>query len=174
MKKIINSFIIFVTIFLSSVASTSENIYYIDMDFIMNNSLAGKSIIKQLKKKEKSYTEKFKKTEIRLKEEETKLISQKNILNKDEFDEKVNLFNQKVSTYANERKSNIENLSQQKKKAQINLNKILIPIITEYSAEKSISYVIPKNAIIIGKSELDITKTILEKLNIKLKKIELK
>ena len=116
MKKIINSFIIFVTIFLSSVASTSENIYYIDMDFIMNNSLAGKSIIKQLKKKEKSYTEKFKKTEIRLKEEETKLISQKNILNKDEFDEKVNLFNQKVSTYANERKSNIENLSQQKKK----------------------------------------------------------
>ena len=32
-------------------AYSNEKIFYIDMDFIMNNSLAGKSIMKQMDKK---------------------------------------------------------------------------------------------------------------------------
>ena len=82
MTNFIKYLIIIFYILFNNVALSQENIYYVDMDSIMNNSLAGKSIIKQLEKENKSFSNSFKKTEENLKKDETKLISQKNILEK--------------------------------------------------------------------------------------------
>ena len=46
-------------------------------------------------------------------------------------------------------------------------------IISEYSAQNSISMIVEKKSIIIGKSELNITNDILDLLNKKIKKIDL-
>ena len=67
---------------LSVKTSYSENVAYIDIDFIMNNSLAGKSITDKLEISFKAKNEKFKSTEKQLKEE-IKLVSQKNIINEE-------------------------------------------------------------------------------------------
>ena len=48
------------------------------------------------------------------------------------------------------------------------------PILTEYSSTNSISIVIQKKNIIIGKNELDITNDIMSILNKKIKKVDLK
>ena len=74
MRKIFKYLTIVISIFFSNIAISSETIYYIDMDFIMNNSLAGKSIIKQLEEKNKANTDIFKKTETDLQKEETNII----------------------------------------------------------------------------------------------------
>ena len=109
-------YLIFViTIFFSNSVLANENIYYIDMDYIMNNSLAGKSIIKQLEDKEKFYSEKFKKTSMDLQKEEAKLISQKNILDEKKFLEKVNIFKKKVSEYKKQRNDTINGYKKKKK-----------------------------------------------------------
>ena len=47
-------------------------------------------------------------------------------------------------------------------------------IISEYSTKNSISMIVEKKSIIIGKSELNITNDILDLLNKKIKNIELK
>ena len=168
-------FLIFIiNIFFSNIATSSENIYFIDMTFIMNNSLAGKSIIKQLDKKQKTYTSTFKKTEIDLKKEETKLISQKNILAKKDFDVKVNLFTEKISLYRKKQQETLESFSKKKVEAQNNLTKQIIPILADYSKEKSISLILPKQSIIIGKSELDLTNEIILILDKEIKTVELK
>ena len=86
MRKTFSFFIILFSINFTNVVSSNDNIYYVDMDFIMNNSLAGKSLSKQLEKKTKSYLDQFKKTETSLKEEENKLIAQKNITDKKDFE----------------------------------------------------------------------------------------
>jgi len=174
MNKTIKVFFVFVSIFFSNIALSSDNIYYIDMNFIMNNSLAGKSIIKQLGVQNKSYSELFKKTEIDLKKEETKIISQKNILDKQKFDEKVDLFNKKVSQYTTKRNDTLKNLTKKKNEAQKNLVKKLTPILSDYSQKNSISFILPKQNIIIGKSELDLTKIIIEILNKETQTIKLK
>ena len=165
--------IIIFYIFFTNVALSQENIYYIDMDSIMNNSLAGKSIIKQLEKENKSFSNSFKKTEENLKKDETKLISQKNILEKKEFDEKVILFQKKVTEYRNERQTILNNFSSKKNNAQKVLIEKLIPILAEYSESNSISMILPKQNIIIGKSNLDLTKTVIDILNEKVKSIKL-
>ena len=88
MKKII-CYLVFISLCFSNVVLSKENIYYIDIDFIMNNSLAGKSIKKQLETKNKSYFNTLKKDESNFKKEEAKLIAQKNILDQDDFKKKI-------------------------------------------------------------------------------------
>ena len=168
-------YLIFViTIFFSNSVLANENIYYIDMDYIMNNSLAGKSIIKQLEDKEKFYSEKFKKTSMDLQKEEAKLISQKNILDEKKFLEKVNIFKKKVSEYKKQRNDTINGYKKKKNEAQLTLINKLNPILSDYSDKKSISFILPKQSIIIGKTELDITNDVIKILNTKIKTIELK
>ena len=74
MRKTLKYLIFISSFFFSNIALSNNNIYYIDMNFIMNNSLAGKSIINQLDIKNKSNFDSFKKEETELKSEEKKLI----------------------------------------------------------------------------------------------------
>ena len=61
MKKRLISILIF--IFISNPAISSEKIVYLDVEKIMQESIAGKSIISQLKKKREISISKFKKKE---------------------------------------------------------------------------------------------------------------
>ena len=54
------------------------------------------------------------------------------------------------------------------------LLKIINEILSEYSTKNKISLIMEKKNIVIGKTELDITKNILVLLNTKIKKVELK
>ena len=144
------------------------------MNFIMNNSLAGKSIVNQLDIKKKSNFDSFKKEETDLKNEETKLLSQKNILDKNEFQEKVSLFSEKVSTYNKKRNKTLNDIAKQKNKAQQALTKKLTPILANYAKDNSISFILSKQDIVIGKTELDLTNVIIEILNKEIKTVKIK
>ena len=58
-------------------------------------------------------------------------------------------------------------------KAQTDLINKLTPILAKYSEEKNISMIVQKKNIIIGKSDLDITKDILDIVNKGIKKINI-
>jgi Skp family chaperone for outer membrane proteins len=154
-------------------AQSNNNIYFIDIDFVMNNSLAGKSIIKELDKINKSSQNEFKKIEKNLIDEEKKIILKKNILSEQEYLKEAELFKKKVDDYNLSRNKKINDISKMKNNSQKKLIETLTPILTEYAQKNSISYIIPKQSIIVGKSELDLTKTIIEILNSKIKKIKL-
>ena len=168
-------YILFIlAIFHSSIAFSNDEIYYLDMNYLMNNSLAAKSIISQLEKKNKINSTNFKKIEDDLKNEEKKIISQKNILKNEEYQKKVNLFSEKVNDYKKKSRMAAEDINNSKIVAQKELVVILTGILSEYSKKNSIKYIISKESIIIGKSDLDVTKKIFELLNVKIKKIKLK
>ena len=59
-------------------------------------------------------------------------------------------------------------------KSQAEFIKQLNPIFVEYSKKNSISMLIQKKNIIIGKTELDVTQDILDIVNKKIKKINIK
>ena len=61
MKKILISILFFIFLIIPSYSYSSEKIVYLDVEKIMQESLAGKSIIAQLKKKRESSISKFKK-----------------------------------------------------------------------------------------------------------------
>jgi len=175
---IYNKFIKYLTIFFfllhTNIALSDNQIYYIDINFLMNSSLAGKSIIKQLDEKNKSNKKKFQDIENNLKKEEKQIISKKNVLDEDEYTKKVELFTNKVSEYKLLRTNTIKDINQLKNNAQTTLTNSLTPILAEYAEKNSISYIIPKRNIIIGKTDFNLTNTILKILDSKIKKINLK
>ena len=71
---------------------SSEKIVYLDVEKIMQESIAGKAIITKIKKKRDTSISKFKKKEKDIFEKEKKLISQKNILSDEEFKKKNSRF----------------------------------------------------------------------------------
>ena len=159
--------------FYPNIVLPDNNIYFVDIDYLMNNSLAGKSIIIKLDEKTKFNKKKFEESEKNLQNEETRIISKKNILSEEEYIKEVQLFKKKVEDYKLSRNKTINQISKIKNDAQITLIELLTPILTDYANKNSISYIIPKQNIIIGKKELDITNSILKILNSKIKNIKL-
>jgi len=174
MKSFFSGCVFIFFTFFFNLAVSNDSIYFIDLEFIMNNSVAGKSIIKQLEQKNKLNLKIFEKTESSLKDEENKLIAQKNIIEKIEFEKKINQFKKKVSDYREKRSIASSNFLKQKDKAQQNLINKLSPILDDYSKNNAISFILPKQSIILGKTELDLTKEIIIILNKKIKTIKLK
>ena len=173
-QKFLRYSILVFLLFNSNIATSNNEIYYIDMEFLMNNSLAGKSIIKKLDQQNISIQKKFQEIEKKLKNEEEIIISKKNIISPQEYLKEVKSFKKNVKDYKSSRNKKINDISIMKNNAQKKLIEILTPILAEYSEKNSISYIIPKQNIIIGKTDLDLTKTILEILNSKIKNIKLK
>ena len=175
MKKKLITLILFLTInFLPNIVFAETLIVYIDLEKIVATSKAGVSIKKQVEKIHKNNITKFQKYEKTLKEEETKIIAKKNILNKEDFEDEIKNLREKAKTYRKERNDSINDLNKKRLDATNQLFKTLNPILAQYSNDKSISLIIQKKNIIIGKSELDITDTILKLLNKNIKDIKIK
>ena len=139
----------------------------------MNNSIAGKSITSQLENNHKKNILKFKNIEEELKKEEAEIISQKNVISKEEFEKKIIDLRDKANKFRKERNDNINNLNNQRLEATSKMITLVRPILSEFSDNNSISLIIDKKNIIIGKTLLDITDDILKIVDEKIGKIQL-
>ena len=166
-KYFINIFIALFFFFLPS-SSYANKVVYIDMDYILNNSIKGKSITNILENENKLVIDKFKKIEQNLKTEEQQIISKKNILNETDFRKLIQEFKVKVDNFNTEKKNSINLLNNKK----INLTKEFIieinPIFVEFAKKNSISIILKKKDIIMGDTNLDKTLEFLNLVNEKI------
>ena len=160
-------------IFFSKISLSHEkSVVYIDLNKIMNNSIAGKSITSQLENNHKKNISKFKNIEEELKKEEAEIISQKNVITKEEFEKKIIDLRDKANKFRKERNNNINNLNNQRLEATSKMITLVRPILSEFSDKNSISLILDKKNIIIGKTLLDITDDILKIVDEKIGKIQ--
>ena len=171
MNKILASILLFILI--SAPGYSSEKIVYLDVEKIMQQSIAGKSIIAQLKKKREILISNFKKKEKEIMDKEKKLIAQKNVLSKEEFESKIIELRKDISNYQKERNKTSNDIARSRVKASTNLINKLTPILEDYSKKNSIRIIVQKKNIVMGKKEDDITKDILELVNQKVKSIKI-
>ena len=151
-----------------------EKIFYLDVNFLLSESEAGKYINNELQIINNKNIEEFKKIENSIKTEEEKLLKQKNILKEEEFNNKINKLREKYKSYQELKNTKNNDLKILGDKAGNQILKIINEILSEYSTKNKISLIMEKKNIVIGKTELDITKNILGLLNAKIKKVELK
>ena len=167
MKKI-NFFIYVIFLVLISNYSYSQNIAYANLDLIIKNSNVGKKIIIYFDDKNKEMIKQIKNEEKKIREKEKSLISQKNILQEDEYLKKVNMIKKEVEVFNNNSKEKINQLNIKKEKISnlflVEVNKIL----RDYAETNNIDIIFSSNQMLIGKSNLDLTKNILEKVNNKI------
>ena len=92
------------------------------------------------------------------------------LIKKKKKKKKIAKINKKIKEYQNLLKKNKDNLNKKKVEGTNVILNTLKPILSEYSEKNSISMVLQKQNVIIGKKELDITKEIMLSLNEKIKK----
>ena len=148
-------------------------IAYIDIDFLLNQSIAGKLITNKIETKYKSSVEKFNLAEKKLIEEEKNIISKKNILSEAEFNKNIELLKKKIENFRKEKNNSLKELNQIKNKSTSILIKSINPIIENYAKNNSIDIILSKKFILLAKSELEITGEILKILNEKIKEIKI-
>ena len=172
----IKNFKITVILFISLVYSQNLNaqIVYINLDKVMRDSLVGKSLNEYIENEQKKIKENFQIKEKEIKDKETKIISQKNILKKEEIQIKIEKLRQEVKTYNEEKKKILKDLQKKKIDQTQQIINNLNPILADYMEKNSISLIIRKKDIIIGRNNLNITSNIISLLDKKIVKIEIK
>ena len=167
MKKIF-FFFLFILFFNPN---SKADIAYIDIDLILNKSKVGKFLNNYVDEINSKNISRYTKVENRLLEKEQLLIAQQNILNKEEFEKQFTNLSKEVQTFRTEKRASLDKLKKFKIENTKEILKVLNPIITNYVNFKSISIVIPKKNIIVGKKNLDITDDIIELLDKDIQKL---
>ena len=134
---------ILILIFLSSHAD-EQKIVYLNVDKIMQQSIAGKSIKTQLEKLHKKNLEKFKKNDEILKNKEKKIIAQKNILNQEDFQKEIRNLRTEIINFQKEQVKARDDINKLRIGATNKLITKLSPILEEYAKKNSISLILQK------------------------------
>ncbi len=173
MKKLIKKTLIVFALFSFNANAIADIPYYLDFKYILNESTAGKKAQTALKNKLDKGFKSLKDKEKKLQDEEKKIIEQKKLIKPEEYKSKVNNLRSSVSSLQKERNKLLQDVSKQRSKAKSELLKNLNPIIKEYMQEKKIRMVVDKKSLLLADENLDITKEILNRLNNKLKSINI-
>jgi outer membrane protein len=167
LKKI---FFFFIFFFLSiNLVISSEPIAYIDMDFIIKNSEIGKKTLNSINILNEKNINELKKKEKILKDLESKIISKKNIISKEDFNNEVLLFKEKASKFKEDQSKMVEDFNNFKKRELDGILSKISPIINTYMEKKSVKILLDSKNILIGRSNLNLTNEVIKEINEKIK-----
>jgi outer membrane protein len=157
-------YLIFVIFFFLKITTSTHasNVVYIDMSYILSNSIKGKSILNELDLKNNKNIEELESMEKILKDLEKNISNQRNILSKQELDKKINDLKDKVKIFRKDKDKLVKEFNDLKNNVIQNFMKNIEPIVSDYMKKNSINIVLAKKDVIIGKKNLDITNEILE------------
>ena len=80
-------------LFFTSLSNAKDKVSYIDIDYILSNTLAGKSLLASLKKEEELKINKFKLNDENFTKEEKKILAKKNLISSDEYEKEMKSLN---------------------------------------------------------------------------------
>jgi len=173
-KYLVKFFVVTFLLIVSTYAFAEQKIVVLDMKYVLNNSTAGKGAQDYLKNSISDNQKKFAELEKDLKKEENDLLTRKTVLSKEEYTKKTDALRKKVIDFQSQRRAAIDKIATQRAEAREKLMKKVEPIVDTYIRENDISLVMDKQNMIGGKTEYDITKIIIEKLNEELPSLNLK
>ena len=163
---------IFLVFLLVEVSAANENIRFININYIVNNSEAGKTLNKIIENKTKKIKSELNDLGKKIESKKEKIISQKNILKKDEYEKLVKNYEDEVKKFNNIRNKKNEDFNKYRINSQKKIIEALNPLITAFLKKESVQILLQKEQIIFGDKELDITDEILKIFNDKHKKIK--
>ena len=173
-NKFFFSFFLVFFLPLSNHVYANENIAFIDLNYILNNSVAGKKLNNQISDKSKKIKKDFSDFKKKIDSEKEKLSTQKNVLSQEEYQKSFQKLQNQVNEYNLVISQKNKDLSEFTNKAKLEFSNELKIILEEYSKENSISMILRKENLLIAKNSLDVTKGILDLFDKKIKEIIIK
>lgn len=163
MKK--NFLIYYVLSFFLFNLSYAENIAYIDLNYLVNNTIVGKKVLDKLETINKKNLNILSEEQQSLNNARNDIEKQKNILSKKELENKIIDLNNKFEKFNLRQETKINELNNLR---QTELKKLFLkinPIIENYMINENIDLILKKESIYISKTKYDITKLIIDEIN---------
>ncbi|WP_435162288.1 OmpH family outer membrane protein [Candidatus Pelagibacter bacterium nBUS_25] len=172
-SKKIFIFLIFLTFSLNSL-NAEEKVFYVDMDYIITNTLTGKSLLSSLKEEEELKISKFKSSDKDFKNEEKIILAKKNLISQEEINKELKSLQLKFQKYRKEKIKEIDNFKVKKNRNIMNFINLINPIIQKYMEDNSIYMLLDKKNVFIASRDYDITNNLIELIDNQIKTIEIK
>ncbi len=167
LNKIIVTFIVLSSFYTFSYGQ--DKIVFLDLDKVVSDTIAGKSILGKLEKSKKVALQKFEKKERDLKKKEDEIKKQKNIISEEELKKRLVEFRKEVSNFRKNRQKLINDFNQKRKAEFDEFFKKITPIIESYVSEKNIDILLDKKNIFVASKKKNITTEIIKIIDSKIK-----
>ena len=168
-------FLIFFFFSLSTNILKAENkVSYIDIDYLITNTFAGKSLLNTLKKEEELKINKYKSIDEDFKNKEQKILAKKNLISKEEISKELKLLQVEYQKYRKNKINEIDKLKQKRNRNIVNFIDLINPIIEKYMMDNSISILLDKKNVFIASKRYEITYNLIELIDNQIKNIEIK
>lgn len=155
--------------FLSSNVLAENKVGYVDLEFILSNTNAGKTLFEKLELEENQKIKELKLKEENLKNEENKILASKNIISEDKLRVNIDNFKKKLQNYKSIKKTELDNLKKIRNDEILKFLNEINPIIKQYMTDNQISIIIDKKNIYIADKKFDFTNNLIELINKKIK-----
>ena len=137
----------------------------VDLQYIMRESKAAKSIQDQISKMRDKYKKELQEKEEDLKEKEKELIEKRKVLQGEEFEKLRKDFEKDVITVQKQVRGKQVELDRAFSQAMDEVRAEAVKIIAEMAEQRGASLVLPRQNIIIVDQSLDITRDVVSKLD---------
>lgn len=155
-------------------ALSASKIAVVDVQGIMRDSTAAKSVREALEAKQKSYQAEISKKEDALQKEDQSLAKEKATLSKDAFDKKVAAFREKATAVQKEVAAKKETWDKAYETSLAQIQKAVSSIIADIAQQKGFVIALPASQLLYRDAALDISQEVLTKLNAQLPKVDVK
>lgn len=176
-KKIFYSLFVSASLVISApvfAEDAKQQIAVVNIQAVMKDSTAAQNVREQLESKQKSFQTSISKKEEELQKENKELGERKSVMAKAEFDKKVSAFRSKATEMQKDVKDKKDMLDGAFERSLNDIQKVVTDIISDIAKEKGFVMAVPTSQILYADKSLDISTEVLDRLNKKLPKLEVK
>ena len=161
--------IIFIFFTFINASFSKENIGFVNVDYLIQNSNIGKKLLTNINDKDKKNLDDLKKKNKILQDLELSIKKKKNVISNEAYNKEVIDFKKKFQEFSKEKNKIVKEFNVFKKKEIENIFKKINPIINNYMEENSVNLLFDSKNIFMGAKKLNLTEDILKKINNELK-----
>ena len=169
MKKKFSVYIVTLLVLFMTNVKAENAITFLNLEYVLNNSVSGKVIINEINLLKKTNEENFNNLGVKIKKKEQDLLNKKNILSEEDFNINLSNLKKEISEFNQKRNKQISVYENTRKEMLDNYLKKITPIIQDYIIKNSISIVLNQKDIFIGNKKNDITLDIVKLVDQKIK-----
>jgi Skp family chaperone for outer membrane proteins len=155
-------------------AQAEATLAVLNIQQIMRESLAAKSVKVTLEGQQKSFQSEMVTKEQALQKKEKELAQQRSVLSPEEFEKRVKEFRTQATAAQREVQAKKSKLDKAFADALATIQKTVMDIVAEKAKAEKIQAVAPTSQLLYADPSLDITQDVLTKLNQRLPKVQVK
>ena len=156
-----NIFFFLFFFFQLNILHANNNIVYLDIQYIIDNSDLGVHLKNKVKKTQDKIKLELTIKQKLIKEKENDIKNKKNILKKEELDKNIKELDNLIKKYQIFRNDSSKTVFEEKKKYRLQILKLLNPLLANFANNNNINLILEKKNVLVGAKVLDITENIL-------------